>query len=190
MNVERAERRTHERFDRLRDRAREALRRQLVRLRRDEREKIAAIREGATKVSADGIEFIASWEGFRADAYRDVVGIWTIGYGHTEGVRAGQRVTRREALGLLRLDARIAEHAVEHLVTVRLSQRQFDALVSFTFNCGTGALSQSTLLDLLNAGRYGAVPGELLKWVNAGGAPVAGLVNRRKAECRMWQRGS
>jgi lysozyme len=179
-----------ERFDSRVDRIRERARRAIAKLRRDEKAKIEAIREGATKVSDDGLAFIASWEGFRPCPYLDVAGIPTIGYGHTAGVSMSDRcISREDALGLLRADASWAQRAVDELVRVRLSQPQFDALVSFTFNCGAGALRDSSLLDLLNAGRYGRVPDELMRWVMAGGVRVEGLVNRRKAECRLWQRG-
>jgi lysozyme len=177
-----------ERYDGRVERIRERARREIARLRADEKQKIAAVRRGATELSEDGAAFIASWEGFRALAYQDVVGVWTIGYGHTAGVRPGQTVTRAEALKLLMQDASIAEAAVRSGVAVRLNQHQFDALVSFVFNVGTGAFQGSTLRAVLNAGRYGAVPGELMRWVNAGSHPVQGLVNRRRAEADLFMK--
>jgi hypothetical protein len=76
---------------------------------------------------------------------------------------------------------------VDRLVTVPLSQNQFDALVSFTFNVGEGALAKSTLLKKLNAGKYSEVPAELMKWTKGGGRELPGLVRRRRAECALWR---
>jgi peptidoglycan hydrolase-like protein with peptidoglycan-binding domain len=90
---------------------------------------------------------------------------------------------------LLRADAARAARAVTRLVRVPLDQNQFDALVSFTFNVGEGALRDSTLLRELNAGRYDAVPRELNRWTRAGGQVLAGLVRRRAAEGAMFARG-
>lgn len=98
-------------------------------------------------------------------------------------------LSRDEALALLRKDVARFEKAVRDSVKVPLSQNQFDALVSFTFNLGAGALKSSTLLRLLNRGDYGCVPGELLKWVNAGGRRVEGLVRRRRVEGQVWSKG-
>jgi lysozyme len=79
------------------------------------------------------------------------------------------------------------ERAVQRAVTVPLTDNQFAALVSFTFNLGEGALQKSTLLKLLNAGDYNSVPSELQKWVKAGGQTLAGLVKRRMAEADLWR---
>lgn len=187
--VERRVDEVQEAFDRRVDRIREAARRQIVRLRADEREKVAAIRRGATELSDNGVEFIASWEGLRLTAYRAHPSeqYLTIGYGHYgPDVRPGQTITKTRALELLRDDVAIAEAAVRDLVEVRLERNQFDALVSFTFNCGVGAFEGSTLLRVLNEGRYGRVPEELMRWVNAGGQRVEGLVNRRRAEAALF----
>lgn len=178
-----------ERYDRQVDRVREVARRQVAKLRRDEQEKIAAIREGATEISDNGVEFIASWEGLRLTAYRAHPSetYLTIGYGHYgPDVKAGATITKQRALELLRDDVHEAERAVAELVKVRLGQHQFDALTSFTFNCGVGAFADSDLLADLNARRFRDVPAELMRWVNAGGVPVAGLVNRRRAEAALF----
>lgn len=137
-------------------------------------------------LSSRGLAFIAGFEGFRSAAYKDVGGIWTIGYGHTGGVRAGDRVTRAQALELLRADVAVAEKAVRQLVTVAINQNRFDALVSFTFNVGTGAFSRSNLLRKLNAGDYLGVPKELMRWDKVNSEPVAGLTRRREAEADLW----
>jgi GH24 family phage-related lysozyme (muramidase) len=88
---------------------------------------------------------------------------------------------------LLLEDVAYAEHAVEHLVTVPLTQGQFDALVSFTYNEGAGRFRTSTLLKVMNAGYYPAVPAEFIKWVFGGGVKLPGLVTRRSAEAAMFK---
>lgn len=142
------------------------------------------------RTSEDGLDLIREFEGLRLDAYPDPGtggDPWTVGYGHTgDDVFQGMRITRAEADALLRNDVRSSEDAVHELVNVPLEQHQFDALVSFCFNCGRSAFAKSSLLRKLNAGQYEAVPGELAKWNKAGGRVMAGLVRRRKAEAALW----
>ena len=134
-------------------------------------------------LSQKGLDLIKSFEGIRLTAYWDSLGsVWTIGYGHTGGVYDGQVITQAQAEELLRQDTGSAQSTVNNNVTVTLTQGQFDALVSFTFNCGSGAFTSSTLLVLLNQGNYSGACAELDKWVHAGGVVVQGLVNRRNAE--------
>jgi lysozyme len=145
------------------------------------------------RISPEGLALIQQWEGCKLTAYRDVAGIWTIGYGSTGAhVRPGMTITQAEADNLLIADLARFERAVEKLVKVPLSDGQFAALVSFAFNVGEGkkGFERSTLLKKLNAGDYDAVPSELAKWVNAGGKKVQGLVNRRAAEAGLWAKGS
>lgn len=140
-----------------------------------------------TKLSKAGAEFIAGFEGFLANAYWDPWGdVWTIGYGHTSGVKQGQHVTKRQALELLQKDAAVAATAVRDLVHVNLNQNQFDALVSFAFNLGGGALAESTLLKKLNRRDYKGAQLEFGKWTHAGGVVLAGLVRRRHAEAALF----
>lgn len=142
-------------------------------------------------ISPEGLALIKQWEGCRLTAYKDVAGVLTIGYGSTgPHVRPGMTITQEEADNLLIADLARFERAVEKQVKVPLTDGQFAALVSFAFNVGEGALAKSTLLKKLNAGNYGAVPGELAKWVNAGGRKLQGLVNRRAAEAGLWAKGS
>ncbi|MBV8598904.1 MAG: lysozyme [Actinobacteria bacterium] len=158
----------------------------------------AAIGEAASDVSADGVRFIARFEGFRPRLYDDAAGNCTIGFGHLvhEGPTDGSEppellagITRARALELLRADAARAAAAVRDAVRVPLSQCRFDALTSFAYNVGPGAFAESTLLRRLNEGDYAAVPGELARWTSAGGATLAGLVRRRAAEGRLFARG-
>ena len=98
---------------------------------------------------------IKNHEGLRLTAYKDGGGVWTIGYGHTgSDVREGLTIPLSEAERLLTRDLRVAEGHVNDAVKVKLTQNQFDALVSFTYNLGGGAFRSSTLLKLLNAGDY------------------------------------
>jgi len=144
------------------------------------------------KTNQAGVDLIKQWEGVKLYSYQDVAGIWTIGYGHTSAagipnVKPGMRINGTEAEEILKKDLSKFEARVEKLVKVVLNDNQFAALVSFDFN--TGALHKSTLLKKLNAGDYDAVPGELMKWVSAGGKKVKGLVNRRAAESGLWAKG-
>ncbi len=144
------------------------------------------------RITAAGLSHIMQWEGCRLTAYPDVAGVLTIGYGHTSAagapvVKPGMRITQQEADDILRRDLAKFENRVNALVKVPLTDNQFAVLVSFDFN--TGALHKSTLLKKLNARDYNSVPAELMKWVNAGGKRVQGLVNRRAAEAGLWAKG-
>lgn len=122
--------------------------------------------------------------------YRCPANILTIGFGHTKGVKKNMRLTKQEAENLLRDDMKIYEADVKRLVDVPLTQYQFDALVSFVFNLGSGAFSGSTLRKKLNAGDYSAVPAQLMRWNKArvGGKlqPLTGLTRRRAAEAALF----
>jgi lysozyme len=152
-----------------------------------------------TKLSAQGAAFIGRFEGFRAAMYNDAAGHCTIGFGHLvhhgpingkEPAEFKAGITRERALQLLQADAAIAAKCVSDNVKVKLNQAQFDALVSFTFNVGTGAFAGSTLLKMLNAGDHAAVPGQLERWSRAGGRVLQGLLNRRHAEGALFARGA
>lgn len=138
------------------------------------------------KISQDGLDLIKHFEGFYPEAYLCPAKVWTIGYGHTGGVERGDVVTEEEASALLDVDLDEAEHAVNQLVTVELEQCQFDALVSFTFNCGAGSLKESTLLRLLNQGGYEGARQQFARWNKANGKVLPGLTNRRAAEAEMF----
>lgn len=134
-------------------------------------------------ISDQGLALIKHHEGLRLNRYNDAVGYPTIGYGHL--IKDGEnlhQITEAEAEALLRDDVREAENAVNRLVKVPVTQEQFDALVSFTFNLGSGSLSESTLLRKLNAGDYAGAANEFPRWVYADGNKLTGLVNRRHDE--------
>lgn len=124
-----------------------------------------------------------------AEPYLCPGGYWTIGYGHVikNPKDYPYSLTRDEALELLAQDVIRAERAVLRLITAPLSNGQFDALVSFTFNLGAGALQRSTLRRKVNREEHTDVPAELMKWVWAGGKKLNGLVKRRKAESMNYQ---
>lgn len=138
-------------------------------------------------LSEHGIRLIKNHEGLRLKAYLDAAGVWTIGYGSTgPHVKPDLTITEDRAEELLRKDLERFENAVGAMVRVPLKQREFDALVSLCYNIGTGALSNSTLLRKLNAGdRIGATQ-EFVKWVNAGGKPLLGLLRRRLSEASLF----
>ncbi len=143
------------------------------------------------RTSPAGRAFIGRHEGLRLSAYRDAAGIWTIGYGHTAAAGppvpvAGMAITAAEADTILGRDLARFEAAVARLVTVALSQGEFDALVSFAFNVGEGALARSTLLKRLNAGDRAGAAAEFGRWNKAGGRVLAGLTRRRAEERAMF----
>lgn len=138
-------------------------------------------------ISQEGIDLIKEFEGFRSNAYRCPAGVVTIGIGTTvyangQRVQMGDTITEKEAERELRSAIKVYEDAVRRNVTVPLTQGQFDALVSFTYNCGVGALEASTLLKKLNYKDYQGAANELPKWNKGGGRVLPGLVRRREAE--------
>lgn len=139
------------------------------------------------KTSERGINLIKQYESFRAEAYRCPAGVWTIGYGHTGGVKPGDRVTETEADGLLRKDVESSEKIVSTLVKRPLNQNQFDALVSFVYNTGSGNFAGSTLLRKINKNPLDeSIKEEFQKWVYAKGKRLEGLVKRRLEECELY----
>ena len=139
--------------------------------------------------SQQGIDLIKRFEGFSASVYRCPAGYPTIGYGHLvkEYELFDRPISKSLAEKLLRHDVRFAERAVSRLIRVPLSQGQFDSLVSFTFNLGSGALQRSTLRRVINRGHHHEVPRQLNRWVWAGGRKLKGLIRRREAEVLLYQ---
>lgn len=139
------------------------------------------------QTSDKGIALIKEFEGCKLTAYQDSVGVWTIGYGWTQpvdgkSIRAGMTIKQETAERLLKTGLVSYESDVSRLVKVGLTQGQFDALVSFTYNLGARSLSTSTLLRKLNAGDYAGAADEFLRWNKAGGKVMNGLTRRREAE--------
>ena len=137
---------------------------------------------GLKQINSSGLRLIKSFEGLRLKAYQDAVGVWTIGYGSTRGVKSGMQITEAEAEQLLKDDVRRFEQAVNSAVKVPINDNQFSALVSFSYNVGAEALRKSTLLRLLNQRDYSRAANEFPRWNKAGGRELAGLTRRRKAE--------
>lgn len=138
------------------------------------------------KLSKAGLEHIASYEGCKLTAYQCPAKVWTIGYGHTKTARPGMTITKDEARKLFQQDLAEFEAVVRAMVRVPLNQGQFDALVSFTFNVGAEAFRKSSLLKILNQGRYRAASMEFHRWVKVGEKTLSGLVRRRNDEYGMF----
>ena len=137
--------------------------------------------------SEKGLALIRQFEGLRLLAYKCAAGVPSIGYGHTARAKMGQSITKERAEELLREDVARFEAAVSRLVTVPLTQGQFDALVAFAFNVGHGALERSTLLRLLNDGKCDEAALQFGRWVKGGGKELPGLVRRRAAERALFE---
>ena len=138
------------------------------------------------KTSAEGIALIIKFEGLELDSYQCSANVWTLGYGHTQGVAEGDSCSEEEAEIILVNDLKEFETYVNALVDVDLDQNQFDALVAWTFNLGPTNLRTSTLLKKLNAGDYNDVPSEIKRWNRAGGQVLDGLIRRREAEALLF----
>lgn len=138
---------------------------------------------GGLSLTAAGLISIATWEGFKGEAYIPVPGdVPTIGFGSTEGVKLGDTISVLDALNRLEKDVRDAEDAVRSCVTVPLTQGEMDAYTSLAFNIGGRAFCDSTLVKKLNAGDYRGACEEIKRWHFADGKSLKGLVDRREAE--------
>lgn len=142
------------------------------------------------RLSSVGLDLIEGFEQFRSHPYLDQGGVATIGFGTTK--IAGRPVTLdtppitlAQAHALKRVDIAKAERAVDRLITVPLTQGQYDALVSFTYNCGAGALQRSTLRQRINRGDS-RVSDQFLVWNKVKGRVSLGLTRRRAAEARLF----
>jgi GH24 family phage-related lysozyme (muramidase) len=143
------------------------------------------------KLSNNGLALIKSFEGVRLTAYKAVSTEkhWTIGYGHYgPDVKQNMKITQAQADAYLKSDVARFEKAVNNNVKVPINQNQFDALVSFTYNCGEGALQRSDLLKLLNQGKYKEAANQFDLWNKSGGKVLAGLVKRRAKEKELFLR--
>lgn len=141
-------------------------------------------------ITDDTVRYIAQWEGFKNKAYYDETGrVWTIGYGHTWGVNKDMACTKAKALEWLKTDANKVARYINSL-DMNITQQQFDALVSFGFNVGTGNLKKSTLLKYaMHSAPAGNVMAEFYKWTRSGGKVLAGLVLRREGEAMLYGEG-
>lgn len=143
------------------------------------------------KLSNNGLALIKSFEGVRLTAYKAVSTeqYYTIGYGHYgPDVKKDMKITQAQADAYLKSDVARFEKAVNENVKVPINQNQFDALVSFTYNCGVGALQRSTLLELLNQGKYEEAAHQFDVWIKSGNKVLNGLVKRRAKEKELFLR--
>jgi lysozyme len=149
-----------------------------------------------TQISQNGLDLLIHFEGLRLEAYRCSAGVPTIGIGCTRyweskdkfrPVRMGDRITREQAFQFKRWELERFQQDVRRAIVVPLTQGQFDALVSFAFNVGSGALENSTLRRLLNQGNYQGAANEFLKWNKANGRELLGLTRRRNAEKALFE---
>lgn len=138
--------------------------------------------------SSDGIDLIKRWEGCRLEAYLDIVGIPTIGYGHTAGVKLGDTITQAQADAMLAGELRPREGVLNELLPGQLLQCQFDALISLIYNIGIGAFKKSTLLKVLKTNPHSPdVHVQIMRWNKAGGKEIKGLTARRQEEVWLYQ---
>jgi lysozyme len=138
-------------------------------------------------ISEEGLCLIKKFEGCEMRAYLDAVNVPTIAYGRTKNVKLGDTCTKQQAEEWLLEEIKEYENYVEDAVKVPLSQNQFDALVSWTYNLGPSNLNSSTMLKKLNAGEYEDVPAQIKRWNKAGGQVLEGLTRRRNAESLLFE---
>jgi len=138
------------------------------------------------KITIEGIALIKKFEGCRLESYKCAAGVPTIGYGSTKLVEMGMTITQEDAEELLLKDIAEFEEFVLEASEMPLSQHQFDALVSWTFNLGPSNLNASTMLKVLNKGEYEDVPAQIKRWNKAGGKVLDGLIRRREAEALLF----
>jgi len=137
--------------------------------------------------SDEGLELTKQFEGCKLKAYQDQGGVWTIGYGHTRGVKAGDVCTQEQADAWLQEELASAANFVESSIDVEITQGQFDALVDFVYNLGPRALKYSTLRALINSGQMDRAADEFKRWNHIGKVENAGLTRRRTAEKAMFE---
>lgn len=134
------------------------------------------------QTSKNGIDLIKRYEGCYLKAYKCPGGVWTIGYGCTKNVKQGMTITKKQAIDYLMRDLVQIEKGIVHLVKVSINQNQFDALVSFVFNCGLGNFKRSTLLKKINNNDFIAASEEFIRWNKSNGKVLKGLTRRRLEE--------
>ena len=134
----------------------------------------------------DNLAIIRKWESLRLKAYQDGGGVWTIGYGHTKGVKQGDTCTAQQAEEWLIMEAKEVFFFITSVVTVPLNANQLTALTCFIYNVGESAFKNSTMLKYLNQGLYGKASDEFPRWCKDNGKVVQGLLNRRLDEQKLF----
>lgn len=137
-------------------------------------------------ISKKGIDLIKKFEGCKYTAYQDIVGVWTIGYGFTKGVKFGMTITPEECEARLLEELRAYEAAVTKACIVAPTQTQFDAIVSLAWNIGIAGMSKSSVIRYHNQKDFTNAAKSFGLWNQAGGRVVQGLVNRRAAEAALY----
>ena len=139
------------------------------------------------KINQKGLDIIKEFEGCVLKAYRCPAGVWTIGYGHTEGVTRDMVISKDQAEDLLKYDLQVFESGVDKLLgEAPTTENQFSAYVSLSYNIGLGAFAKSSTLREHIAGNYQLAENKILLWNKAGGRVLAGLIRRRKAEAKLY----
>jgi len=134
-----------------------------------------------------GVSFIKRMEGCKLTAYQDIGGTWTIGYGHTRGVKEGDEISPFIANAMLVTDLVLFEMQLDRLVRVDLEPHQYDALLSFIYNLGATNLKDSTLLKYVNERKFDLVPAEFHRWNKVNGEVSLGLTRRRHLEALRFE---
>lgn len=142
---------------------------------------------GYRDISEKGYAIIREFEGFKAEAYLDTGGVWTIGFGtikypNGQRVKKGDTCTREQAEQWLKNDCKWVDACLDKYVTSKPTQNQFDALASFVYNIGETAFAKSTMLTLLNQNNFTAAANQFDRWVFDNGKRITGLANRRTKE--------
>jgi lysozyme len=131
------------------------------------------------RASSTLIAAIKKFEGVRLTAYQDSVGVWTIGFGHTAGVKKGDKITEYQAEQFLREDLKKFEAVADKCKRIS-TQGKYDAILDFIYNCGPANWNSSTLKKYIESGKaVWEIQEQFLRWVNAGGKKLGGLVARR-----------
>ena len=131
------------------------------------------------RASSTLIAAIKKFEGVRLTAYQDSVGVWTFGFGHTAGVKKGDKITEYQAEQFLREDLKKFEAVADKCKRIT-TQGRYDAILDFIYNCGPSNWNSSTLKKYIEAGKaVWEIQEQFLRWVNAGGKKLGGLVARR-----------
>lgn len=139
------------------------------------------------KAPQAAVDLVKASEGCRLEAYRDSGGVWTLGYGHTHGVKEGDTCTQEQADAWLVEDMQEAVDAVLRLVRVNITPGQFAALVDFVYNEGAGQFQHSTLLRRINERDFTLAGAEFSRWVYDDGKILPGLVTRREREKALFR---
>ena len=139
------------------------------------------------QISEEGLALIKKFEGCELKAYRCPANVLTIGYGHIKDVKEGDQITKEEANYMLQEEMIEYEGYVNDMVDVELNQSQYDSLCAWVYNLGPTNFQSSTLLKVLNEGKYNEIPQQIKRWNKAGGEVLNGLIRRRLAEALLFE---